>query len=101
MKHRLNLSVPDNEKKIYSLLDASSKWNAIKMPKKTLVGHQGFSEKIKYGSLFNKLYCLDNLAEDVANGGSEEGEDDDDHNGDQDEDQRIFHQTLTFFLRGE
>jgi len=48
MKHRLNLSVPDNEKKIYSLLIASSKWNAIKMPKKTLVERQGFLEIIKW-----------------------------------------------------
>jgi hypothetical protein len=45
-----------------------------------------------------ELDSLDNIREDFANRRSEQGEDDDNDYGDQNEDQRIFNQTLTFFF---
>jgi hypothetical protein len=45
-----------------------------------------------------ELDSLDNIREDLANRRSEQGEDDDNDNSDQNEDQRVFNQTLTFFF---
>ena len=44
---------------------------------------------------------LNDLAENVANGGAEDRQDDDDHDGNEHEDQRVLHQALPFLLHLE
>jgi hypothetical protein len=47
------------------------------------------------------LKLFDEVAEDVANGRPEQGEDDNDNDGDEHEDQRVLNQTLAFFFGSE
>jgi hypothetical protein len=47
------------------------------------------------------LQPFDEVAENVADGRPEQGEDDDDHDSDEYEDQRVLNQTLTFFFGSE
>lgn len=47
----------------------------------------------------DELQRVDDVREDVADRGPEQGENDDHDNGDEDEDERVLNQALTFFTR--
>ena len=46
----------------------------------------------------NGLDLADDFAENVADGGPEQGQDDDNYDGDQDQDQGVFHQALALVI---
>jgi hypothetical protein len=48
-----------------------------------------------------KLDLINNVAENIANGGADQRENNNDDNGYQNENKRVFDQTLTFFFRSE
>jgi len=48
-----------------------------------------------------QLDVLDDVAEDVANGRAEQSKNDDYDDGDEHQNQCIFHEALAFFTRGE
>jgi hypothetical protein len=56
-----------------------------------------FREGIKISKGMKSLEVANDVAENVANNRAKQQENSDNHNGDQDEDQRILYQTLTFF----